>query len=188
MFDVFNIDPPWPKRKGGKRASRPNQGRELAYPTMPVPDIYSLLDREIFSQATPQHTVFLWSIDQFLHESEREMTHRGYRLHARLVWDKCNGVAPCFTIRYAHEYLLWFYKPKLTPVAGPARGKFTTVIRSPAREHSRKPDEAYSLIDSLFPAAAKLDVFSREPRAGWSQYGNQTSHFQERPAKADVHP
>lgn len=173
----FVIDPPWPKRKGGIRSVRPRQGKSLAYRTMDVPAIFGLLDRDIFPLAADAHNVFLWGIDQFLHAGEGEMVRRGYRLHARLVWDKGNGVAPAFTVRYSHEYLSWFYRPKLIPVAADRRGKFTTVIRSPGREHSRKPDEAYRLVEGLYPDAPRMDVFSRESRAGWSQYGDQVELF-----------
>lgn len=171
------IDPPWPKKKGGKRSVRPRQSRGLDYPTMTVSDIFALLDRDVFPLAATPHNVFLWGIDQFLHVGEQAMFDRGYKLHARFVWDKGNGVAPAFTIRYSHEYLSWFYKPKLLSVATDQRGRFTTVIRSPGREHSRKPDEAYAMVERLYPDLNRLDVFSREQRAGWQQYGNQTDYF-----------
>ena len=144
---------------------------------MPVNDIFSLLDNEVFPKATETHNVFLWLIDKYLHEGEDEMVRRGYKLHARFIWDKGNGVAPAFTIRYSHEYLSWFYKPKLQPVAVDKRGRFTTVIRAASREHSRKPDEAYSMIESLYPNSAKMDVFSREKRDGWEQFGNEVEKF-----------
>ncbi|HEX8521745.1 MAG TPA: MT-A70 family methyltransferase [Tepidisphaeraceae bacterium] len=171
------IDPPWPKRKGGKRAARPAQGRELDYATMPVEEIFALLDEQVFSFAAPTHNVWLWAIDQFLHQAESAMSERGYRLHARIIWDKGNGVAPAFTLRYSHEYLLWFYKPALVPVARDQRGRFTTVLKAPAREHSRKPDEAYAMVETLYPESSYMDVFSRQPRANWRQFGNQLNHF-----------
>ncbi len=171
------VDPPWLKKKGGKRKTRPNQGKELDYPTLPTGEIFQLLDQEVFSQAEEYHTVFLWSIDQFLHESEEEMKKRGYRLHARMVWDKENGVAPAFTVRYSHEYLLWFYKPKMLPIEETMKGKLTTVFREKSRQHSRKPELAYDIITSLYPSQHKMDVFSREKREGWDQFGNQTTHF-----------
>jgi N6-adenosine-specific RNA methylase IME4 len=177
MIDLFVIDPPWPKRKGGLRKVTPNQTRYLDYPTMSVPDIFALLDAEIFPQASPVHTVFMWTVDQFLFETESLMECHGYHRHARIIWDKGNGVAPCFTVRYTHEYLLWYYKPTLTKVAQDMRGKLGTVIRAGNREHSRKPDEAYQYVEALYPDATKLDVFSREPRAGWEQWGNQCDHF-----------
>lgn len=174
---VFIIDPPWPKKKGGRRAVRPKQGRALDYQTMSVPDIFTLLDRDVFSRAQKNHTVFLWGVDEFLYVGEAQMLERGYRMHARMVWDKENGVAPAFSVRFAHEYLTWFYKPKFTPVSVESRGKLTTVFREPARQHSRKPEVVYSALEAWFPDHSKMDVFSRQPREGWVQYGDQTTHF-----------
>jgi N6-adenosine-specific RNA methylase IME4 len=171
------IDPPWPKRKGGKRKVRPRQGRALDYTTLTMDEIFNLLDTQILPLAATPHAVFLWTVDSSLVEAEERMVDRGYKLHARLVWDKGNGVAPAFTVRYAHEYLLWFYQPKLMPVAQEARGKFMTVIREAAREHSRKPDAAYELVKALYPTATCVDVFSREQREGWDQWGNECDHF-----------
>ena len=176
-YEVFMIDPPWSQRKGGVRKSRSNQGRDLDYATLSIEEIFRLLDTQVFSQATEVHTVFLWSIDKFLFAGEEEMAKRGYTLHARMVWDKGNGVAPAFTIRYSHEYLLWFYKPKMLPVAENMRGKFRTVFREDGREHSRKPRVAYVIVDCLYPDATKIDVFSRQKREGWSQFGDEVSHF-----------
>lgn len=176
-YQVFMIDPPWPKRKGGLRAVRPNQTRLLDYPTMTVADIFALLDQDIFPLATANHCVFLWCIDQFLAAGEQAMLSRGYKLHARLVWDKTNGVAPAFTVRYTHEYLLWFYRRRLPAIAPSQRGRFTTILRAKAREHSRKPDEAYQMISLLYPDVSRLDVFSREARVGWDQWGNDCAHF-----------
>ena len=175
--DVFMVDPPWPKKKGGLRKARPMQGRALDYETLSVPDIFSMLDRQVFNLANEIHTVFLWSVDEFLHAGESQMLERGYRMHARMVWDKENGVAPAFSVRYAHEYLTWFYRPKFTPVSIESRGKLTTVLREPARQHSRKPEVAYEAVQRWFPESVKMDVFSREPRRGWLQFGNQPDHF-----------
>ncbi len=175
--DVFMVDPPWPKKKGGLRRARPRQGRSLDYETLSVPDIFSMLDFDVFRLANETHTVFLWSVDEFLHAGEARMLERGYRMHARMVWDKENGVAPAFSVRYAHEYLTWFYRPKFTPVSIESRGKLTTVLREPARQHSRKPEVAYEAVERWFPESVKMDVFSRQPRIGWLQFGNQTDHF-----------
>ncbi len=178
-YGVLMVDPPWPKRKGGLRRVRPRQGRLLDYPTMPVPDIFTLLDTQIFSIASPTHTVFLWVVEEFLTEAEAAMQQRGYRRHVRMVWDKGNGPAPAFTVRYCHEYLHWYYKPKFLPIAPEQRGVFRSVFQAPPREHSRKPDAAYRMIDAFYPEQARLDVFSREARKGWDQWGNQTDYFQE---------
>ncbi len=52
----------------------------------------------------------------------------------------------------------------------------STILEAPAREHSRKPDAFYDLVDSLC-VGRKLDFFSREKRPGWSQFGNDVDKF-----------
>lgn len=177
-FSVIMIDPPWPQRKGNVRKVRPNQARELDYRTMPVNLIFQLLDRDIFSVAETQHTIFIWAVDKFLRQCEQEMDLRGYKLHARIIWDKGNGVAPAFTVRFSHEYLLWYYIPgSFMPIAKEVRGKYTTVIHEKSREHSRKPVAAYEMISAFYPETEKLDVFSRESYKGWHQYGDEIDKF-----------
>ena len=174
---VFVIDPAWQLRKGGLRKTRKNQGRELDYPTMSVDDIFVLLDKDIFPQAEEEHCVFMWTIEQFLISCEHEMQQRGYKRHCRMIWNKMNGIAPAFTVRFSHEYLIWYYKGRLPPIATEQRGKFTTVFEERSRQHSRKPDFCYRMIDTLYHGCRKMDVFSREYREGWYQYGNQTDFF-----------
>jgi len=150
LYSVFMIDPPYPKKKGGLRKSRPNQYRALDYDTMSMDEIFALLETNIFSVAMPEHAVFMWTIDQFLIETEQRMESLGYKRHCRFIWDKTNGVAPAFTVRYSHEYLIWFYKPSMIKIEFDARGKFTTVFTEKAREHSRKPEFAYDMIEKLY--------------------------------------
>lgn len=185
-YTVFCIDPPWPKKKGGIRAidkvrnaalGRDAKSRSLEYKTMSVRDIFAVLDRDVLSLAAEQHTVFVWGIDQFLHDGENAMRDRGYRMHARMVWDKGNGVAPAFSLRYSHEYVTWWYKPKFMPVARDMRGKHQSVFRESAREHSRKPDIFYAMVKDWFPDERRLDVFSREKRNGWDQWGDEVDRF-----------
>lgn len=177
MIDIFVIDPPYPKRKGGLRKVRPHQGRELAYKTLTIHEIAEILDDDIFPLAAEYHSIFLWTIDEYLVDMDDWMREREYKRHARFIWDKQNGVAPAFTIRYTHEYLIWFYKGKLQPIEKNMRGKVTTVFREKAREHSRKPDIAYQMIDGFYPNLVKMDVFSREKREGWLQYGDEVDYF-----------
>lgn len=174
---VFVIDPAWQQKKGGLRKVRKNQGRELDYDTMCVEDIFGLLDNDIFPLAEDNHCVFMWTTEQYLLSCEYEMQRRGYKRHCRMIWNKMNGIAPAFTVRFSHEYLIWYYKSKLPLISQRQRGKFTTVFEEKSRQHSRKPDVCYHMIDALYPDCLKMDVFSREYRQGWYQYGNQTDYF-----------
>ena len=94
------------------------------------------------------------------------MNDIGYRLHARMIWDKGNGIAPAFSVRYSHEYLLYLYHGKFTPVAPEQRGKFKSVFSEPATIHSRKPDISYRIIEQLYPEADKVELFARRKIAG----------------------
>lgn len=176
-YKIFVIDPPYPKKKGGLRKERPNQKRDFSYPTLSFPEIFKILDERILPMAEEDHCLFVWCIDQFLMDTEQKFYERGYRRHARMIWDKTNGIAPAFTIRYSHEYLLWLYKEKMPTIDKSVRGRFATLFREKSREHSRKPDISYKIIDNLYPGTKKLDVFSREKREGWDQFGNEIEYF-----------
>jgi len=175
-YKIFMVDPPWDQKKGGLRSTRPNQSMALDYKTMPIEDIEPLL-RSIFSRGAEHHCVFMWTTEKFLIPTESMMERLGYKRHIRLIWDKKNGIAPAFTIRFSHEYCIWFYKTMLPKIASSSRGTFRSVFSEAARQHSRKPDCLYSMIEALYPDTKKIDVFSRERRIGWDQFGDQPKHF-----------
>lgn len=163
MNIVAMIDPPWPQRKGGLRKVRPNQNRSLDYPTM---DVYRCLET-VESFLDKASIVFIWTIDKFLHDTEVAMFAQGFTQHARLIWNKTNGVAPAFTVRFSHEYLLWFYKKPMLPINKDVRGKFTTVFEEKATTHSTKPNVAYEMIEALYPDCELWDIYARRNRNGW---------------------
>lgn len=172
-YKIIYTDPPWQQKKGGKRNCRPNQGKELDYNTCTMSEI-----KEIHRQASKlcqeKHNIFMWTIDKYLHNTEQMMAELGYSLHARIIWDKTNGVAPAFTARYSHEYLLWFYRKGNMLKPCPAmRGKYTTVLREPATKHSKKPVCAYVMLNDMFPNAKKLELFARQEVDGWDCWGNE---------------
>ena len=93
--------------------------------------------------------------------------------HDRIIWDKENGIAPAFTVRFSHEYLLWFYKQPMPKIDHKMRGKYTTIIREKSKRHSQKPIAAYELIESLYPDAIKIELFARNRRDGWDAWGDE---------------
>lgn len=184
-YAIIYTDPPWPINKGGIRKARPNQTRLLDYGTLSLDDIKNVHTKICTEQAEDYHNIFMWTVDKFLHEAEAMMNAVGYKLHARMIWDKGNGIAPAFTVRFSHEYLLWFYRPgfMLKPHADTV-GKFTTVFTEKSTAHSKKPECAYSMIENMFPAAKKLELFARAERKGWDALGNDigTGDIREVPA------
>lgn len=173
VYDIFYSDPPWKQSKGNIRKCRPNQGKQLDYPTCGLEEIKSI-HKQAFIHGADKHNVFMWTIDKYLHETEKMMHELGYELHARFVWDKENGIAPAFTVRFAHEYLLWFYKKgNILMPTEKCRGKYTTVLREPSTKHSKKPLCAYEMLENMFPNTRKIEMFARNERDGWDCWGNE---------------
>lgn len=172
-YDLIYTDPPWQQKKGGVRECRPNQKRELDYETMKMVDIKEF-HKEIFQCCNKKHNVFMWAIDKYLHDTEQMMNELGYELHARMIWDKTNGIAPAFTIRYSHEYLLWFYrKGNMLKPTKETRGKYKTVFTERSTEHSKKPVCVYEMLEKMFPNAVKIELFARSTRNGRDSLGNE---------------
>lgn len=175
-YSLIYSDPPWAQTKGNVRKCRPNQGKQLDYSTLSLEEIKDIHKYVLNNLTYQKHNVFMWSIDKYLHEAEQMMSDLGYTLHARMIWDKTNGVAPAFTVRYSHEYLLWFYrKGNILMPCEEQRGKYTTVIREPATTHSKKPLAAYEMLEAMFPYTHKIEMFARNTRDGWDCWGNEVA-------------
>ena len=172
-YDIVYTDPPWPQTKGNKRKVRKNQGKELDYQVLSLADILEIHADFLTKHTEDTNTVFIWAIDKYLFDAEQMMENFGYKLHARIIWNKLNGVAPAFTIRYAHEYLLWWYRPKMLPINKEMRGKYTTVITEKATKHSKKPIAAYEMIKNLYPIESKIELFARNIYDGFDSWGDQ---------------
>ena len=166
-YQIIYADPPWKQFRGGFRKARPNQGKKLDYDTLNTDDIRIILHK--FSG----DILFLWTIDKFLNEAETIGRELGYKLHTKIIWNKLNGPAPAFTVRFTHEYLFWFYKSPMLKIAKEFRGKYTTVLTERATKHSKKPICAYEMIENFYPNNAKLELFARSKRQGWDVWGNE---------------
>lgn len=177
-YNLIYADPPWKQSKGGKKSVRANSsGKPLDYPVCSLEEIKQHLTQA--DSITEGDTVlFLWTIDKYLFKAQEMAESLGYKLHARMIWDKVNGIPAAFTVRYGHEYLLYMYKGKLTPVAREERGKIHTVFREQSRRHSQKPEIAYQIIERLYPDAKKIELYARCQRSGWDCWGNETDKFE----------
>lgn len=172
QYDLILADPPWKQSKGGKKSVRANSsGRPLDYPVCDLETIRKHL--RTADRLTPENSVlFLWTIDKYLFEAEQIATDLEYRLHARMIWNKVTGIPAAFTVRYGHEYLLYLYKGKLTPVSKEERGKIHTVFTEQVTRHSQKPEISYEIINRLYPGLRKLELYSRQERDGFDCWGN----------------
>jgi N6-adenosine-specific RNA methylase IME4 len=172
-YQVIYADPPWKQSKGGKKSVRANSsGSPLDYPTMGIDEIKTVI--ELATELSDTDSIlFLWTIDKYLFEAQSIAEQCGYRLHARMIWNKVTGIPCAFTIRYGHEYLLYMYRGKLRKVADNERGKIHSVFTERVKRHSQKPQIAYEIIERLYPDTNKLELFARTKTPGWDVWGNE---------------
>lgn len=177
-YQIIYADPPWQQSKGGKKNVRPNSsGEKLEYPVLTLDDIRKILYKAK-GFMDENHILFLWTIDKYLFEAEEIAYFNGYKLHARMIWNKVTGIPAAFTIRYGHEYLLYMYHGKLLPVAVEERGKIHSVFTEQVKSHSQKPEIAYRIIERLYPNTERLELFARKKRqtlfgGNWDVWGNE---------------
>lgn len=172
-YDLILADPPWRQTKGGKKKVRPvSSGTELDYPVCSLDEIKEHL-RQATSLASEDAILFLWTIDKYLFDAQRIAEELGYKLHARMIWNKVTGIPAAFTVRFGHEYLLYMYKGKLIPVATKERGKIHTVFTEQVKKHSQKPDVSYEIINRLYPNLNKLELYARQERDNFDVWGNE---------------
>lgn len=177
VYNLILSDPPWQQARGGlKKKSRPkSSGGQLDYPTLSLEDIKEHL-RIATERTTPNAILFLWTIDKYLFEAQQLAEELGWKLHARMIWDKKSGPPASFDVRFAHEYLLYMYKGKFISANKEYAGKFSTVFSDNShmkRRHSEKPETAFMIIESLYGKNNNLEMYARTPRIGWDSFGNE---------------
>lgn len=174
-YDIIYTDPPWQQGKGGKKNARPNSsGGCLDYPTMKLEDIKELHNDVFKNLCEEKHNVFMWTINKYLVDTQKMMEELGYKLHARIVWNKTTGMCTAYTVRFQTEYLLWFYKKgNILMPCKETRGKYGDIFTESVKKHSKKPLYAYEMLEDMFPNAKKLEMFARNTRNGWDCFGNE---------------
>lgn len=176
-FSTVLADPPWQfQNRTGKIA--PEHGRLSRYPTMSLEEIEDLPVSSI--TASTAH-LYLWVPNALLAEGLQVMQSWGFHYKTNVVWYKVRkdggpdrrGVG--FYFRNVTEMLLFGVRGKNPRTLRPGRSQ-ENVIVSRKREHSRKPDEQYDLIESCSPGPF-IELFARGPREGWFVWGNQADEY-----------
>jgi N6-adenosine-specific RNA methylase IME4/ParB-like chromosome segregation protein Spo0J len=169
-YAVLYADPPWHfevynEESGVERAAG------NYYPTMSLDEICAL---PVLSLAAPDAILFMWTTAPHLQESFQVLAAWGFEYKTNTVWVK-DKIGLGYFVRNQHELLLVAIRGDM-PSPSPAN-RPPSVISAPRREHSRKPDEAYALIEAMYPALPKLELFARQRRPGWDVWGNDTDKF-----------
>jgi N6-adenosine-specific RNA methylase IME4 len=124
--------------------------------------------------AASDAALFMWTTAAHLPEALRVIGAWGFEYVTCAVWVK-DKPGPGHWVRNQHELLLIARRGDM-PTPLPA-DRPPSVIPAPRREHSRKPDEAYEVIERMYPDLPRIELFARNARAGWAAWGNQTEKF-----------
>lgn len=172
-FHTVLADPPWRfANRTGKVA--PEHRRLSRYVTMSTDEICDLPVAEL--TAMPAH-LYLWVPNALLPHGLRVMEAWGFEYKANIVWHKVrkdggsDGRGVGFYFRNVTELLLFGTRGKNARTLAPGRSQ-VNYLATRKREHSRKPDEQYEIIESCSPGPY-LELFARGTRRKWTYWGDQ---------------
>lgn len=171
-YSTILADPPWQfQNRTGKMA--PEHKRLLRYPTMELKEIIELPVPKL--SASKSH-LYLWVPNALLQEGLKVMEAWGFTYKCNLVWYKIrkdggpDGRGVGFYFRNVTELILFGVRGSMRTLK-PGRTQ-VNILYTRKREHSRKPDEIYNLIESCSPGPY-IELFARFRRPGWNQWGNE---------------
>ncbi len=172
QYSTIVADPPWQfQNRTGKMA--PEHRRLLRYPTMKLKEIMEL---PVSQLAAAKSHLYLWVPNALLQEGLKVMEAWGFTYKSNLVWYKVrkdggpDGRGVGFYFRNVTELVLFGVRGSMRTL--PPGRRQVNLFWTRKREHSRKPDEIYDLIESCSPFPY-LELFARFRRNGWDQWGNE---------------
>lgn len=178
-FATVLADPPWQFiNRTGKVA--PEHRRLNRYGTMSLPEIAAL---PVASALAPTAHLYLWVPNALLPDGLHVMKAWGFEYKSNIIWHKLrkdggsDGRGVGFYFRNVTEILLFGVRGKNARTLQPGRTQ-VNYMGTRKREHSRKPDEQYGLIEACSPGP-RLEMFSRGTRRGWTVWGNQADESYE---------
>jgi N6-adenosine-specific RNA methylase IME4 len=168
---VVLADPPW-----SFRTYSPKGWRKSAHAHYPCMDLSEILALPVAALAAPDSVLVLWSTQVHLPHALAVLDGWGFSLKTVAAWAKQSKLGQKWQfgtghrLRSAAEFFLIGTHGRPRQLSRSSRN----LIVAPVREHSRKPDEIYELIEGTWPGPY-VEPFARYPRAGWSQWPEPTA-------------
>jgi len=176
-YRTILADPPWRfDNRTGKMA--PEHRRLSRYQTMTFDEIASL---PINTVSADRSHLYLWVPNAMLPYGLRIMESWGFTYKTNIIWHKIrkdggpDGRGVGFYFRNVTEIVLFGVRGKDARTLAPGRRQ-VNFVKTRKREHSRKPDELYDIIESCSPGPY-LELFARGTRKGWQTWGNESQEY-----------
>jgi N6-adenosine-specific RNA methylase IME4 len=187
QFKTILADPPWRfQNKTGKVA--PEHRRLSRYATLTLGEICALPVTWLASQTAH---LYLWCPNALLPDGLAVMAALAFTYKANIVWHKVrkdggsDGRGVGFYFRSVTELIFFGTRGKNARTLAPGRTQ-VNYLATRKREHSRKPDEQYRIIESCSPGPY-LELFGRGVRPGWVTWGDQADDSYEPAWKTYAH-
>ncbi len=171
-YGMIVADPPWTFKNWSKAGERKNAISQ--YNCWTLDKIKAL---QVDKLAAPDCVLWLWATNPMLPQAIDVLAAWGFDFKTAGHWSKktCRGkqaFGTGYILRSAGEPFLigTIGKPKTSR-------SVRSVIEGQAREHSRKPEEAFQAAEKLCGDVPRLELFSRQERPGWDVFGDQTAKF-----------
>ncbi|MCJ8139585.1 MT-A70 family methyltransferase [Falsirhodobacter halotolerans] len=168
-FDIVLADPPW--RFASNSVAKPGRNALRHYDCMTVRDIGLMPVRDIVAKDA---LLLMWVTVPFARQAFDVVDAWGFTYKSQIVWTK-SRIGTGYWARNRHE-MLYVCRRGAFPCLRPALFP-DSIIPGAQREHSRKPDWIHQIIDARFPAARRIELFSRQQRPGWTVWGYETQKF-----------
>ena len=172
-FRTILADPPWRfQNRTGKMA--PEHKRLMRYSTLSIQEIKGL---PVSTMADDKCHLYLWVPNALLHWGLQTMEAWGFQYKTNLIWYKVrkdggpDGRGVGFYFRNVTEMVLFGIRGTDNRTLAPGR-RMVNLFSTSKREHSRKPEQLYSLIEQCSPDPY-LELFARYPRPHWVAWGNE---------------
>ena len=169
-FQTVLADPPWRfQNRTGKVA--PEHQRLSRYDTMTTAEVCALPVADVVADAAH---LYLWVPNALIADGLRVLESWGFQYKSNIVWAKRrkdggpDGRGVGFYFRNVTELILFGVRGKMRTL--PPGRRQVNMIETRKREHSRKPDEQYEVIEACSPGPY-LEMFARYPQKGWTSWG-----------------
>lgn len=176
-FRTLLADPPWQfQNRTGKMA--PEHKRLARYETMRLEEIMRLPVNDVVAETAH---LYLWVPNALLPEGLKVMEAWGFKYKSNIIWHKIrkdggpDGRGVGFYFRNVTELILFGVRGKNARTLAPGRSQ-VNFLAAQKREHSRKPDEFYDIVESCSPGPY-LELFARGRRSGWDVFGDQSGNY-----------
>ena len=186
-FGTILADPPWRfQNSTGKVA--PEHKRLSRYGTMTLSEIVGLPVAEVSNSIAH---LYLWVPNALLPQGIEVLNAWGFTYKSNLVWHKVrkdggpDGRGVGFYFRNVTELILFGVRGKNARTLPPGRRQ-VNFLATRKREHSRKPDEQYEIIELCSPGP-RIELFGRGTRQGWTTWGSQADDSYEPTWKTYAH-